>query len=118
MYITTSFKGTTTIRSNAYLTCNVTAQDVHRASIALLQWERQGYILKNETLLPLIETTKLFSFKFDHISKLLISDLKVSNAGIYSCSAKVNKSNDTPLLLSSETEITEMMLNITSKHHF
>ena len=76
MYITTSFKGTITIGSNVYLTCSVTAQDIHRTSFALLHWDRHGHVVKNETLLPLIETMKLFSFKFDHVSQLSISDLK------------------------------------------
>ena len=115
IYITSSFDDPAVIGSSAFLTCNITAQDIHKSSFALLQWEREGHSIKNETLLPLRETKKLFSFKFDHISKLLISDIKLSNAGLYSCSAQLVKSNATPLLLSSETKTITMMLDVGGK---
>lgn len=115
--ITSSSEGQSAIRRNAHLMCNVTAQDVHKTSFASLHWERRGQNIKSETLLPLIEDTRLFSYKFDHVSQLSLPNQKLSYSGQYSCSVELIPSDATPFLLPSDTETNWIMLNIIGKHN-
>ena len=101
------------VGDHVVLSCSYSSFNVHPDSTALLVWRRDRTVLQSETASPIMIIDNYFKFLYSSIYKAL--NIRLSDAGRYSCQVQIVSTEDTPFLLSSNLQERQNDVMIVSK---
>ena len=99
----------TAVGRDFQLSCTVISDTVHDGTTASIEWRRNDKVINSSTV-PIVVTEQFYGTLLYNIDGTSLVD-----SGVYHCAAQINKTNNTPFLISSDTVENHTTIHVKSK---